>query len=140
MPRINVRYDASVVRASELASLMPALADIGAEQYDTTPDKVVVELFAQGEFCLNHRTLDVEVSALPDPEGRREARIETFALALSDFLLDWMAKHNIAGAVGVERDSSRPARSLGLQSARRRGSRTPRPGRSRLGPLHVART
>jgi hypothetical protein len=102
MPRINVRYDASVVRASELASLMPALADIGAEQYDTTPDKVVVELFAQSEFCLNHRTLDVEVSALPDPEGRREARIETFALALSDFLLDWMAKRNIAGAVGVE--------------------------------------
>ena len=47
MPRINVRYDASVVRASELASLMPALADIGAERYDTTPDKVVVELFAQ---------------------------------------------------------------------------------------------
>ena len=47
---------------------MPALAEIGAEQYDTTPEKVVVELFAQGEFCLNHRTLDVEVNALPDRE------------------------------------------------------------------------
>lgn len=101
MPRINIRYDASAVRASELASLMPALADIGAEQYFTTPEKVIVELFAQNE-CLNHRTLDVEVNALPDPEGRREGRIETFALVLSDFLLDWMAKHNIAGGVGVE--------------------------------------
>ena len=102
MPRINIRYEASVVAASELASLMPALADIGAEQYYTTPEKVIVELFAQSEFCLNHRTLDVEVSALPDPEGKREGRIESFALVLSDFLLDWMAKHDIAGAVGVE--------------------------------------
>ena len=101
MPRINIRYDALVVRESDLASLMPALADIGAEQYFTTPEKVVVELFAQNT-CLNHRTLDVEVNALPDPEGRREGRVETFALELSDFLLDWMAKHDIAGAVGVE--------------------------------------
>jgi hypothetical protein len=102
VPRINIRYDASVVRASELASVMPALAEIGAEQYYTTPEKVVVELFAQSEFCLNHRTLDVEVNALADPEGRREGRIESFALVLSDFLLDWMAKQGIAGAVGVE--------------------------------------
>ena len=102
MPRIYIRYEAAVVRASELASLMPALAEIGADQYYTTPEKVIVELFAQNEFCLNHRTIDVEVSALPDPEGKREGRIESFALVLSDFLLDWMAKQNIPGAVGVE--------------------------------------
>ena len=102
MPRINIRYDASKVRASELALLMPKLTEIGAEQYFTTPEKVVVELFEQSPCSLNHRTLDVEVNALPDPEHKREGRIEAFALVLTEFLLEWMSQQNIVGTVGVE--------------------------------------
>ncbi len=102
MPRINIRYDGARVRSADLALLMPKLAEIGAEQYFTTPDKVVVELFEQSPHCLNHRTLDVEVNALPDPDGRREGRIETFALALTEFLLAWLSHHDPDGSVGVE--------------------------------------
>jgi hypothetical protein len=46
---------------------------------------VVVELFEQSPYTLGHRTLDVEINALPDPEGRREGHIESFALEMVNF-------------------------------------------------------
>src|SRR4051794_14498671 len=102
MPRINIRYDSSLVDGAELATLMIELAEMGARQYFTTPEKVVVELFEQSLHTLGHRTLDVEINALPDPEGRRAGQIESFALEMVDFLADWLHKQGVDGTVGAE--------------------------------------
>lgn len=102
MPRIHIRYDAEIVDPAELAAIMPDLAEMGARQYFTTADKVVVELFEQNRHSLGHRTLDVEIEALPDPEGRREGRIETFALEMVTALLRWLDQHGLQGTVGAE--------------------------------------
>jgi hypothetical protein len=102
MPRINIRYDSTLVDGAELATLMVELADMGARQYFTTPEKVVVELFEQSTHTLGHRTLDVEINALPDPEGRRVGRIESFALEMVNFLAGWLQEKGIDGNVGAE--------------------------------------
>jgi hypothetical protein len=102
MPRINIRYDSSLVDGAELATLMVELAEMGARQYFTTPEKVVVELFEQSPHTLGHRTLDVEINALPDPEGRRVGRIESFAMEMVNFLAGWLQEKGIDGNVGAE--------------------------------------
>jgi hypothetical protein len=102
MPRIDIRYDSSLVDGAELATLMIELAEMGARQYFTTPEKVVVELFEQSPYTLGHRTLDVEINALPDPEGRRAGQIESFVLEMVDFLADWLQKQGVDGTVGAE--------------------------------------
>jgi hypothetical protein len=102
MPRIDIRYDSSLVDGADLATLMAELAEMGARQYFTTPEKVVVELFEQSPYSLGHRTLDVEINALPDPEGRRAGRIESFALEMVGFLADWLQKQGVDGTVGAE--------------------------------------
>lgn len=102
MPRINIRYDASRVAGADLATLMPELARMGARQYFTTPEKVVVELFEQSPHTLGHRTLDVEINALPDPEGRRVERIESFALEMVELLAGWLQQQGVEGTVGAE--------------------------------------
>lgn len=102
MPRINIRYDSKLVDGAELATLMVELTEMGARQYFTTPEKVVVELFEQSPYTLGHRTLDVEINALPDPEGRRAGRIESFALEMANFLAGWLQKQGIEGNVGAE--------------------------------------
>src|SRR3954464_11855638 len=102
MPRIDIRYDSSLVDGADLATLMAELADMGARQYFTTPEKVVVELFEQSPYTVGHRTLDVEINALPDPEGRRADQIESFALETVDFLVAWLDERSIEGDVGAE--------------------------------------
>jgi hypothetical protein len=102
MPRINIRYDSSLVDGADLATLMAELAEMGARQYFTTPEKVVVELFEQSPYTLGHRTLDVEINALPDPEGSREGQIESFALEMVNFLAKWLQEQGVAGNVGAE--------------------------------------
>ncbi|MFY9931323.1 MAG: hypothetical protein WAK82_25325 [Streptosporangiaceae bacterium] len=102
MPRINIRYDKSLIDGADLATLMAELAGMGARQYFTTPEKVVVELFEQSPYTLGHRTLDVEINALPDPEGRREGQIESFALEMVNFLAKWLQKQGVDGNVGAE--------------------------------------
>lgn len=102
MPRINIRYDSSLVDGADLATLMGELAEMGARQYFTTPEKVVVELFEQSPYTVGHRTLDVEINALPDPEGRRAGRIESFALEMVDFLAEWLQERGVDGNVGAE--------------------------------------
>src|ERR1700749_1341475 len=102
MARINIRYDSKLVDGAELATLMAELAGMGARQYFTTPEKVVIELFEQSPHTLGHRTLDVEINALPDPEGRRAGRIEPFALEMGNFLAGWLRSHGIDGNVGAE--------------------------------------
>jgi hypothetical protein len=102
MPRIDIRYDSSRVDGADLAPLMAELADMGARQYFTTPDKVIVELFEQSPYTLHHRTLDVEINALPDPEGRRVGQIESFALEMVSFLAKWLQKQGVDGDVGAE--------------------------------------
>lgn len=102
MPRINIRYDSSLVDGAELATVMVELAEMGARQYFTTPEKVVVELFEQSTYTLGHRTLDVEINALPDPEGRRAGQIESFALEMVGFLAEWLQSHGVDGTVGAE--------------------------------------
>src|ERR1700759_1881832 len=102
MPRINIRYDSSLVDGAALATLMAELAEMGARQYFTTPEKVVVELFEQSPYTLGHRTLDVEINALPDPEGRREGQIESFALEMVNFLAKWLQKQGVDGNVGAK--------------------------------------
>src|SRR3978361_365961 len=52
MPRIDIRYDSSLVDGAKLATLMVELAEMGARQYFTTPEKVVVELFEQSPYTL----------------------------------------------------------------------------------------
>jgi hypothetical protein len=102
VPRINIRYDSSLVDGADLATLMAELAEMGARQYFTTPEKVIVELFEQSPYTLNHRTLDVEINALPDPEGRRDGQIESFALEMVNFLAKWLQKQDADGDVGAE--------------------------------------
>jgi hypothetical protein len=101
MPRINIRYDASVVEGSRLASTMSDLAEMGGKHYFTTPEKVVVELFEQGA-SIGHRTIDIEINALPDLEGKRAQEIERFALDMVDYFSAWMATNGVAGGVGAE--------------------------------------
>jgi hypothetical protein len=102
MPRINIRYDSSLIGDAELATVMAELADMGARQYFTTSEKVVVELFEQSPYSIGHRTLDVEINALPDREGRREGQIESFALEMVNFLAGWLQQREIDGNVGAE--------------------------------------
>lgn len=102
MPRINIRYDSTLVDGADLARLMGDLAEMGARQYFTTPEKVVVELFEQSQYTIGHRTLDVEINALPDPEGRRTGQIESFALEMVDMLAEWLDQRGIDGNVGAE--------------------------------------
>ena len=82
MPRINIRYDASIVDAAEPRHTHARAGRAGRPAVLHDAEKVVVELFEQSRYSLGHRTLDVEISALPDPEGRRDGRIETFALEM----------------------------------------------------------
>ena len=102
MPRINIRYDSTSVDARLLASTMDDLAEMGARHYFTTPERVVVELFEQSRYSLGHRTIDIEINALPDREGRRAQEIERFALDMTDFFATWMAENHVEGSVGAE--------------------------------------
>ena len=102
MPRINIRYDPKAVEGRQLAETMDQLARMGAKHYFTTPEKVVVELYEQNPFSLGHRTIDIEINALPDREGRRAREIERFALDMTDFFSAWMKENDVRGTVGAE--------------------------------------
>jgi hypothetical protein len=102
VPRINIRYDSGLVDGKRLAGTMQDLAEMGARHYFTTPDQVVVELFEQSQFTIGHRTIDIEINALPDREGRRAPEIERFALDMTNYFAKWMHSNGVDGTVGVE--------------------------------------